>query len=182
MTEVRIQASATTIELVRPDERYQDSFLRAVREFREEGLSWWFGGDLDLIDRSIAAFIEKKLSDANPASGALVPKTHLWAISAGDFVGRISIHHELTDALRTMGGHIGYDTVPAFRGRGIATEMLRLALPLARSLGLVEVLLTCDETNVASIRVIERNGGLLRDTKSVDPKRPPKRYYWIPLL
>jgi predicted acetyltransferase len=98
-----------------------------------------------------------------------------------EFVGRVSIHHELNDALRVEGGHIGYDTVPSFRGRGVATEMLRQALPFARALGLNEVLLTCDDTNAASIRVIERNGGSLRETKVLATNRPLKRYYWINL-
>jgi predicted acetyltransferase len=94
-------------------------------------------------------------------------------------MGRISIRHELNDFLRAFGGHIGYDTVPSFRGRGIATEMLRQALPVARALGLTEVLITCDDTNAASIRVIEKNGGSLRETKVHDPSKPLKRYYWI---
>jgi predicted acetyltransferase len=55
------------------------------------------------------------------------------------------------------------------------------ALPLARALGLTEVLLTCNETNAASIRVIERNGGVLRATKALAANRPLKRYYWINL-
>jgi predicted acetyltransferase len=59
--------------------------------------------------------------------------------------------------------------------------MLRQALPVAHALGLTEVLLTCDDTNAASIRVIERNGGLLRETKARDTNRPLKRYYWISL-
>jgi predicted acetyltransferase len=79
------------------------------------------------------------------------------------------------------GGHIGYDTVPSSRGRGIATEMLRKALPIARKLGLSEVLLTCNDTNSASIRVIEANGGVLVATKSLEPNRPLKRHYRITL-
>ena len=94
---------------------------------------------------------------------------------------RIAIRHELNDALRVEGGHIGYDTVPSFRGRGVATAMLREALPVARALGLTEVLLTCDDTNSASIRVIERNGGCLRETKDLAKNRSLKRYYGIPL-
>ncbi len=50
------------------------------------------------------------------------------------------------------------------------------ASSVARSLGLTEVLFTCDDTNAASIRVIS-----LRETKVLDPNRPPKRYYWIAL-
>lgn len=169
------------IHLERPSERHRESFLRALVELREEGLPWWSGGDLDLAERDFAALVAKRLAEASPADAGRVPKTHLWAIGAEQFVGRIAIHHALDDALRVSGGHIGYDTVPSFRGRGVATEMLRLALPVARDLGLSEVLLTCDDTNAASIRVIEKCGGALRETRVLDAKRPAKRYYVITL-
>ncbi|WP_437923129.1 GNAT family N-acetyltransferase [Sorangium sp. So ce291] len=171
----------TKIRLVPPTERYRDSFLRGLREFRHEGLPWWSGGDLETVEQDFAAFVARKLAESNRRAETLVPKTHLWAVAEEQFVGRISIHRELNDALRVEGGHIGYDTVPSFRGRGVATEMLRQALPVARALGLTAVLLTCDDTNAASIRVIERNGGSLRDTKVLDANRPLKRYYWISL-
>jgi predicted acetyltransferase len=169
------------VQLVPPAERWRESFLRGLREFRHEGLPWWVGGDLEIVEQDFAAFVARKLADSNRRTETFVPKTHLWAVAEEQFVGRISIHHELNDALRVEGGHIGYDTVPSFRGRGVATEMLRQALPVARALGLTEVLLTCDDTNAASIRVIEKNGGSLRETKALDPNRPLKRYYWITL-
>lgn len=169
------------IQLVPPSARYRESFLRGLREFRQEGLPWWVGGDVETAEQDFAAFVARKLADSNSRAGSSVPKTHLWAVSEEEFVGRISIHHELTDPLRVEGGHIGYDTVPSFRGRGVATEMLRQGLPLARALGVADVLITCDDTNAASIRVIERNGGSLRQTKVLDPNTPLKRYYWITL-
>jgi len=169
----------TPIQLVPPTARLRESFLQAVRELQEEGLPWWRGGALETVEADVAGFVAKQLADATGRSGR-VPKTHLWAVTEGRFVGRIAIHHELDDALRVEGGHIGYDTVPSFRGRGVATEMLRLALPVARSLGLTEVLLTCDASNAASIRVIERNGGSLRETRTLGEGRV-KRHYWIPL-
>ena len=157
------------------------SFLRALHEFRHEGLPWWAGGDLETVEQDFAAFVAKKLADSNRRTETLVLKTHLWAVAEEQLVGRISIHHELNDALRVAGGHIGYDTVPSFRGRGVATEMLRQALPVARALGLTAVLLTCDDTNAASIRVIESNGGALQETKAFQANGPLKRYYWITL-
>lgn len=169
------------IKLVPPTESFRDSFLRGLLEFRGEGLSWWLGGDTETAERDFAAFAAKKLADSTRRTDALVPKTHLWAVAEELFVGRISIHHELNDVLRVNGGHIGYDTVPSFRGRGVATEMLRQALPLARALGLTEVLLSCDDTNAASIRVIEANGGSLRETRALDTDGLLKRYYWISL-
>jgi len=175
------------IQLVPPAEKYRASFLRGLREFRHEGLPWHLAVDLEAVERDFAAFVAAKLADAHRRTETSVPRTHLWAVAEEEegaeeqFVGRLSIQHELNDALRIEGGHIGYDTVPSFRGRGVATEMLRQALPVARSLGLTAVLLTCDDTNAASIRVIESNGGVLRETKALASNRPPKRYYWISL-
>ncbi len=167
------------IRLVRPDARFRETFLAGMRQLQREGLPWWVGGDLATVEGDFDGFVAKKLADANRRTAELVPATHCWAIEGEEFAGRISIRHELNDALRRMGGHVGYDTVPSFRGRGVATEMLRLALPIARGLGLAEVLLTCDDDNAASIRVIEKNGGALRGTGRVDGSATPKRYYVI---
>ena len=171
----------TQLRLVSPDAMYRETFMRAVQAFQAEGLSWWTGGDVDLAAQDFQRFVDKKRSDANWREDGSVPKTHLWAIAAGEFVGRISNHHALTDALRISGGHIGYYTLPSMRGNGIATEMLRQALPLARQLGLAEVLITCNASNTASVRVVEKNGGVLRDERSLGDGLPRKRYYWISL-
>lgn len=49
----------------------------------------------------------------------------------------------------------------------------------ARQLGLKRVLVTCDDTNIASARTIERNGGQLEDTR--DTELGHTRRYWIDL-
>lgn len=170
-----------TMRLLPPAVEHRESFLRALAEFQAEGLPWWLGPGVELAERDFAAFVAGKLAEAQAGSEGAPAKTHLWAIAEGRFVGRIAIFHGLTEALRRSGGHIGYDTVPSCRGRGVATEMLRQALPVARGLGLREVLITCDDSNAASIRVVERNGGVHRATRSPGAGRPPKRYYWITL-
>ncbi|MFD8702811.1 GNAT family N-acetyltransferase [Kitasatospora sp. NPDC059648] len=76
-------------------------------------------------------------------------------------MGRLAIRHRLTPKLERVGGHIGYDVRPGARRRGHATAMLAAALPVAAALGVSKALLTCDETNTASRRVIEAHGGLL---------------------
>ncbi len=67
----------------------------------------------------------------------------------------------LNPALEVEGGHIGYDVRPSFRGRGLGTATLRLVLPEARRQGLLRARLTVDADNLASVRIIERNGGIL---------------------
>lgn len=106
-----------------------------------------------------------------------VPSTFLAATVECTLVGRISIRHKLNSWLATYGGHIGYAVVPGMRRRGYATEMLRQGLVVARSLGIDEVLVTCDVNNTASAAVIERCGGEFESVVSGDG--PPKRRYWF---
>ena len=58
-------------------------------------------------------------------------------------------------------GHIGFGVVPWKRGLGYATRALALLLPEARARGLGFVELTTEPENIASQRVIEKNGGVL---------------------
>lgn len=58
-------------------------------------------------------------------------------------------------------GHIGYGVVPWKRGRGFATTAVGMILDDAAAEGLRWVAITTDPDNVASQRVIERNGGVL---------------------
>ena len=58
-------------------------------------------------------------------------------------------------------GHVGYAIVPWKRGRGYASEALRVMLERARAVGLGRVEITTDRENAASRRVIEKNGGRL---------------------
>lgn len=107
-----------------------------------------------------------------------VPATFLVADVDGVIVGRVSIRHELNDFLAHEGGHIGYGVLPEHRRRGYATEMLRHALILAREMGIGRVLVTCDDDNVASARVIERCGGVLENVVDATDG-VAKRRYWI---
>jgi predicted acetyltransferase len=91
-----------------------------------------------------------------------------------EYLGRITLRHELTDALLTWGGHIGYAVRPSARRRGHASAALRRMLALAGDRGIDPVLVTCDLDNSASRLVIEGAGGEFEDV------REGKRRYWVP--
>lgn len=93
---------------------------------------------------------------------------------------RVSIRHALTPFLERVGGHIGYVVVPEYRRQGYATAILRQSLQIARQkLGLTRVLLTCDDDNIGSIRVIEKNRGILESVVTGTNGETSKRRYWI---
>lgn len=119
-------------------------------------------------DESFAKFVAAVRADRleeTPRPEGYVPATELWWVDGDEFLGRIGVRHRLTPALLEAGGHIGYDVRPSARRRGHATEMLRQALVVAREVGIDRALITCDEDNLGSRRVIERNGGVLEDQR-----------------
>lgn len=163
-------------ELIDPTPRLRDSFVAAVAEFhadREFGVPW-FVGDIEpeaLTDAAaFEAYVARLLAERDgevaphrPRAARFVPMTTLWWAEGDRFLARIAIRHRLTPRLERVGGNIGYDVRPGARRRGHATAMLAAALPVARSLGIDEALLTCDDTNTASRKVIEANGGRFID-------------------
>ena len=175
-------------ELTPPTTRVHASFLAAMEEFRAEGR----GGlsDDSMIGREIheqasrwtepAAFghyvrsLRDQALEDSPRPEGQVPSTTLWWVSGDEYLGRIAIRPRLTPHLRDYGGHIGYDVRPSARRRGHATAMLAAALPLAGALGIGPALVTCDEDNSGSRKVIEANRGALED------KRGVKLRYWVP--
>ena len=169
------------LRLVRPHIQYKDSVLEALRSFQAEGLAWYLSLDLEEVEKNFAGYVQNLRAKESLRTEALVPETELWGVVDEIYVGRLSIRHELNEGLRKIGGHIGYDIVQSFRGRGYASHMLAQALPIAQGLGIKKALLTCDASNMASSRVIEKNGGILHETKILDPQKPPKCYYWIDL-
>ncbi|HEX5436460.1 MAG TPA: GNAT family N-acetyltransferase [Gemmatimonadaceae bacterium] len=91
-----------------------------------------------------------------------IPGYRLWMWD-GVFCGSISFRWQpgTTELPPHCLGHIGYSVVPWKRRLGYATRALALVLPLARREGLPFVELTTNLDNVASQRVILRNGGEL---------------------
>jgi predicted acetyltransferase len=88
---------------------------------------------------------------------------HVFWLSDGEFCGSASLRFRRgTDELPSyVSGHIGYAVVPWKRGLGYAFKTLTLLLPIARDEGLRRVMLTCDDDNEASKRIILKCGGRL---------------------
>ena len=144
----------------------------------------------ELADEDFTFLLDRDRTDAFADYLALLDRQHqgtddhpdrvrasfLVAELDDELVGRVSLRHELNDHLRHEGGHIGFGVRPAFRRRGLATQMLQLTLRRAAGLGIDEALLTCDDDNIGSQRVIERCGGRLVETVTASDGRPMRHY------
>lgn len=169
------------MELIFPNEAYYESYREAAREYEEKGIT----NHLFLKDgaRSICEQAEDSREGRNLPPG-FVKATYLWLVDGGEFIGEASVRHSLTEVLLRFGGHIGYGVRCSRWNQGMGTALLSGALRYAKDeLGLSRVLVTCDDDNIGSARVIEKNGGVLQDKiqNEIDGVKRITRRYWIDL-
>ena len=119
--------------------------------------------------------------EVKDSSGGLVPDSTFFCLDEerNVMVGAVNIRHALNESLLLNGGHIGDGVRPSERGKGIATQMIGMALEECRKLGIGRVLMVCDKDNIASAKSIRNNGGILENEIVVDGV--VEQRYWIDL-
>lgn len=96
-------------------------------------------------------------------------------------IGMLHLRLELNDYLLNYGGHIGYSIAPSERKKDYGSIMLKEALDKARDFQLKRVLITCDDDNLGSYKVIENNQGALENKLFNETSGKHVRRYWIEL-
>jgi predicted acetyltransferase len=169
------------VKLVEPTLELKEEFLAMAREHLrvDANLQVW---DFEEALADFDAYVKKLLDYARGENlpQGWVPASNYWLITGDHTVlGSSSLRHRLTDSLRKYGGHIGYYIRPSQRRKGYGNVILELTIEKAECLGLKKVLVTCDEDNVASARIIEKHGGVFKDKIMNEGHEVPTRRYWI---
>jgi predicted acetyltransferase len=168
------------LHLVEPAPLYKEAMLAAAAEMHAVG-EW------DITPEALAARFDTILDELaaakNPATAppGVLPYEDFWLMKDELWIGLLTLRVQLNEELLHSGGHIGYVIRPSQRRRGYGTTLLRLGLEQARARGLQRVLLTCNETNTGSRRMIETNGGQFENAVVVAGQQDKKLRYWITL-
>lgn len=168
-------------QLVEPSVGLESAYRSLHQEFLEADEEIFLGWRE--AEESFAQFVGRLLDHAQGVAlpGGWVPASRYWFLADKNrILGEVDIRLRLTPELEDYGGHIGYWIRPSERGKGHGTRMLAQALNKARALGLSRVLITCDPRNLASVRIIEHNGGVLASQSVAHIGRLTSRY-WIEL-
>ncbi|BCJ40235.1 acetyltransferase [Actinoplanes ianthinogenes] len=172
-------------ELIIPTVRLRESWLESRDEWgagvHQDGAGLRPGVELDTPEQ-FAAWVDGLVTAADhrvPAPEGWVHCTFRWIVEGDRYLGAIALRHELNEFLLRAGGHIGYGVRPSARRRGLASWALGEMLGTARERGLSRVLITCNVTNEASARTIERHGGVLEDVRETE--LGSLKRYWIDL-
>jgi predicted acetyltransferase len=158
------------VALVEPSTKFAKPFLDMVNEFEQ------FGEDQYrtvryMVEYNFSAYLERLICQSRDSEQRqqTVPISTYWLVKDDSLlIGASKIHHRLTPRLRQYYGHISYHIRPTARQKGYGTHLLFLTLEKAKLLELGEVLLTCDAENIASSRIIQKNGGVF-ENESVMP-------------
>lgn len=150
------------IALVEPCEKYLKSYMEAYDEYQRNDIHAYAFDDArayNIFEKYDNYRHERNLKPNR------VGADYYWLVDEerNYFIGEISIRHRLTGDLKRYGGHMGYGIRFSEWNKGYGTLMLSLALEKAKDLGIVVVLITCDDDNYASAKVMENNGLALQD-------------------
>ena len=171
------------IKLIVPKEAYLQSYREAYDEYLAHKVTTY-----SFTDPSSCAIFAKfrRYREERDLPPNRVGEDKYWLVDDEKqyFIGEIAIRHRLNDALAQRGGHIGYGVRYSEWNRGYGTKMLALALEKARGMRISPVLITCNDDNLASARVMEKNGFVLGDTipVSIDGTDYLTRRYWKTVL
>jgi predicted acetyltransferase len=167
--------------LVPPSLQYRQTLLEAFEEFQANGEN--LEVDLTLLAErleELLAWIEAQQDPSTVDPGQL-PFFDYWLIDHEEWIGKLTLRPQINEQFLVSGGHIGYEIRPSKRRQGYGTLLLRLGLEKAREHGLCRVLLTCDETNVGSKKIIQANGGRYENAVPQEGTSVKKLRYWIDL-
>jgi len=171
------------LQLVEPSLAYRDAFLAFATECATADTPYQQAKYKRAI-RDVRGYIRRLQGGARGANlpAGHVPGTTYWLVRGGrDIVATSNLRHRLTPHLEYEGGYIGYGVRPSERRKGYGTAVCRLTLEKARAMGMKRVLITCDTDNLASARIIEKNGGVLENRVVSHETGKMKNRYWVDL-
>lgn len=166
------------LKLVEPNILYKEELIKFKEEFLINNETMHGGANLSSSDIDIwLDSVEKSKSEETVEEG-LVPASILIMVDGkNNIIGIVNIRYRLNDFLLKVGGHIGYSIRKSERNKGYGTELLRLSILECKKLNLEKILVTCDDDNIGSRKVIENNKGIYENTIEFEGDRVER--YWI---
>lgn len=137
--------------LIHPTGEYLASFRALLLDLAIHGQQRVDDPDFDISDLELLHHIESIDTD------------NYWWIVDDEVIGRIRLRTTTNNDFYASHGDVGYDISPKYQNQGQATKMLEALLKIAHHRGREHLLITCRKENLASKRVLEKNGGKVRD-------------------
>jgi predicted acetyltransferase len=170
------------LQLLKPTAQLKEEYLSFYNEWKESGetmVPWVITKDPTDFE-AMLQFLRNNESGEDIPEGWVKDSTY-WLVNEDKRVlGAVNIRHALTKPLLERGGHVGYGIRPSERQKGYATKLLSLSLEVVKTLGIQKALVTCDATNIGSLKTILNNGGV-PDKDYIEEDGNVVKRFWIEL-
>jgi len=169
------------IFLIEPTQDYEISFNNMVKDYEnngEMGFPKYFNHSTDTFSDYLKTLADFK-QGLNLKPGHVKTTTYWLVNREKEILGVIRFRKDLTSSTLIDGGNIGYDVPPSKRNNGYATIMVKKLLDIIRNDGIERLLVTCEEDNLPSIRVVIKNKGILEDQRVSPLSGKIIKRYWI---
>ncbi|EPP5340501.1 GNAT family N-acetyltransferase [Vibrio alginolyticus] len=120
----------------------------------------------------LSGLVERSKATSELPNGYL-PSTTYYYISNSEILGAIRVRTGTNANVENVIGHIGYETRPSARGKGIASFLLAWVRDHVVT---DSVIVTCSIDNPASQKVIENCGGVYLGNYTDDNEGTVRRY------
>ncbi len=151
------------IRLVKPTSNMKEAALKYRQEHFDYGEQIINGSELFDKIASYDEWLQKITANSSRETldpGWVLTDTY-FALRMSDrkIIGIADLRHQLNDFLKDF-GHCGLSVRPSERRKGYGTEILRQLCLVAKEHGLSQLQLSVERNNTASIKMIEKNGGI----------------------
>ncbi len=89
-----------------------------------------------------------------------LPSYHYQIMLAGEPIGMIALRLGYDD-MTMIHGHVGYSIHKEYQGHGYSYYALDMVKTLAKEHGYAKLMVTCEPTNLRSIKIVLKSGGRL---------------------
>lgn len=155
--EQKMEQLVEKFKLVRPTIEYKEKALEYIKELYSYNSSINGVGGLSRYLENYEDWLEKLEDDRNKqVTEDTVPAETYFLVRKNDdkVIGMINIRLELNEKLRNTYGHIGYSIRPTERRKGYNKINLYLGLLECQKHNIDRVMITCDKTNLGSLKTI----------------------------
>ena len=141
--------------------------ITKIEEYNQEFIKAYPNGWKPFVDKNNFDEYLRRMNDYSEGKGNDgLKEIFYWLFDKDKIVGSgsIRLNPEIDKIIETYACHIFYQIVPTYRKQGYGTIICHLLLQEMQKLGFKEATISCYDTNIGSINIIENNGGELIET------------------